>query len=104
AGGASISSGTAVDDGKTVIFTAAPDAGYRVKEWKNGTSAVSGNVSNTLTISGLSSDTVITVEFEAVPAPPAPADDGLPWLLLIGVIIIVAAIALAVYWFVIRKK
>ena len=46
-GGSEINSGNTVEHGKTVIFTATPDAGYTVKEWK--ADAVTGSTSNTYT-------------------------------------------------------
>ena len=48
-GGSEINSGNTVEHGKTVIFTATPDAGYTVKEWKADGSAVTGSTSNTYT-------------------------------------------------------
>ena len=47
--GSEINSGNTVEHGKTVIFTATPDAGYTVKEWKADGSAVTGSTSNTYT-------------------------------------------------------
>lgn len=38
-----------VQKGKTVTFTATPDAGYAVKEWKADGAVVTGNTSNTYT-------------------------------------------------------
>ena len=47
--GSEINSGNKVEHGKTVTFTATPDAGYMVKEWKADGSAVTGSTSNTYT-------------------------------------------------------
>ena len=47
--GSEINSGNKVEYGKTVTFTATPDAGYTVKEWKADGSAVTGSTSNTYT-------------------------------------------------------
>ena len=47
--GGEINSGNKVEHGKTVTFTATPDAGYTVKEWKADGSAVTGSTSNTYT-------------------------------------------------------
>ena len=47
--GSEINSGNKVEHGKTVTFTATPDAGYTVKEWKADGSAVTGSTSNTYT-------------------------------------------------------
>ena len=48
-GGSEINSGNTVEHGKTVTFTATPDAGYTVKEWKADGAAVTGSTSNTYT-------------------------------------------------------
>ena len=47
--GSEINSGNTVEHGKTVTFTATPDAGYTVKEWKADGAAVTGSTSNTYT-------------------------------------------------------
>ena len=47
--GKSINSWNEVEEGKTIIFTAEPDAGYKVKEWKVDDVLVEGNTSNTYT-------------------------------------------------------
>jgi sulfur carrier protein ThiS len=62
-----INSGDLVDVGKDVIFTATPDPGYRVLEWKLNTVAVSENTTNTFTISDLQEASDVTVEFEVIP-------------------------------------
>ncbi|WP_411292615.1 InlB B-repeat-containing protein, partial [Tannerella forsythia] len=62
---APIQTGDEVEAGKTVLFTAAPAAGHRVKAWTpaNGTAT-------TYTVTNLSAETTVTVAFEAIPAPP----------------------------------
>ena len=64
---APIQTGDEVEAGKTVVFTAAPAAGHRVKAWTpaNGTAT-------TYTVTNLSAETTVTVAFEAIPAPPPP--------------------------------
>ena len=62
--GNAITSGSQVIDGKTVVFTATPNANYKVKEWKNNSSILVGNTTNTLTISNLSAANTVSVEFE----------------------------------------
>ena len=47
--GSEINSGNEVEKGKSVVFTAEPDAGYEVKEWKVDGAVVTGNTSNTYT-------------------------------------------------------
>ncbi|EPF47545.1 hypothetical protein HMPREF1222_00447, partial [Treponema vincentii F0403] len=47
--GSEINSGNKVEHGKTVTFTATPDAGYTVKEWKADGAVVTGSTSNTYT-------------------------------------------------------
>jgi hypothetical protein len=105
-----INSGDAVEAGKTVVFTATPYAGYRVKEWRIDGTLVLGNRTNTLE-NIVDGDVTVTVEFELIPSAaktaPAVQDDdpegGLPWVLMIGAVIISMAMAVAVYWFVLRK-
>ncbi|NVO10048.1 MAG: Ig-like domain-containing protein [Bacteroidales bacterium] len=63
----SIVSGNQVAEGKNVIFTATPSNGYRIKEWKSNSTVVSGNTSNTYTITNITSAITVTVEFEAIP-------------------------------------
>lgn len=60
--GSTITSGTLVEGGKDVVFSATPDADYKVKEWKNGT-IVAGNATNSYTISDLGSNVTVSVEF-----------------------------------------
>ncbi|WP_221620633.1 InlB B-repeat-containing protein, partial [Tannerella forsythia] len=59
---APIQTGAEVEAGKTVVFTAAPAAGHRVKAWTpaNGTAT-------TYTVTNLSAETTVTVAFEAIP-------------------------------------
>ena len=47
--GNEINTGDKVKHGKTVTFTATPNSGYKVKEWKVGNDIVAGNTSNTYT-------------------------------------------------------
>ncbi len=61
---ASITSPATVNAGKNVIFTATPDANYSVKEWKLDGTIVSGNTSNTYTLSNLAANSTVTVEFK----------------------------------------
>ena len=63
-GGSEINSGNKVEHGKTVTFTATPDAGYTVKEWKADGAAVTGSTSNTYTCTVTKALTV-TVSFLA---------------------------------------
>ncbi len=62
-----IKSGDAVQAGKTVVFTATPADGYQVKGWTLDGEAVADNTTNTLTVENLATDTIVTVEFEAIP-------------------------------------
>ncbi|MCL1809557.1 MAG: metallophosphoesterase, partial [Clostridiales bacterium] len=64
--GVGIASGTAAPQGKNVVFTAAPNAGYRVKAWRLNNTVISGNTSNSYTLSNLSEAAVVSVEFEAI--------------------------------------
>ena len=62
-GGSEITSGDKVEEGKWVIFTAKPDAGYRVKEWKvDGT--VDKSTKSNIYAHKLTKQAAITVSFE----------------------------------------
>jgi chitodextrinase len=63
---AQITSGASIKVDKDVVFTATPDAGYRVKVWKLNGVAVSGNKSNTYILEKLSAAATVTVEFEVL--------------------------------------
>ncbi|WP_385991860.1 leucine-rich repeat domain-containing protein [Treponema lecithinolyticum] len=62
-GTSEITSGDKVEEGKWVIFTAKPDAGYRVKEWKLDGNAILGHKSNTYAHK-VTKPAAITVSFE----------------------------------------
>jgi len=65
--GTAITSVATVAEGSVIVFTAAPDSGYRVKAWTlNGVPQLS--VANTFTINGLAGNVLVTVEFETVPS------------------------------------
>lgn len=61
--GLPINSGDIVNAGETVDFAALPESLYIVKEWINNASIVSGNTTENYSISGLSDNVVVTVEF-----------------------------------------
>ncbi len=63
----SINSGDTIAEGNNIVFTATPAAGYRVKEWTLNTTAISGNTSNTYTLTNLTQASTVTVEFEVIP-------------------------------------
>ena len=71
ADGVSVLSGALLQEGKSVIFTANPNSGYQVKEWKLNSTVIAGNTTNSYTLASLSEAAIVTVEFEAVP------DDGI---------------------------
>jgi hypothetical protein len=62
---AAIASPALVKIGKDVVFTATPAANYTVKEWKLNDAVVAGNATNTYTLSGLSANATVTVEFRS---------------------------------------
>jgi len=66
--GADITSGAAVEQGKSVVFTATPNSGYRVKEWTLNGAVVNGNTSNTYTLDNILAVATVTVAFEILPA------------------------------------
>jgi len=61
----SIISPATVEDGKDVIFTAVPATNFVVKEWKLNGIVVVGNITNNYTLSTLSADDTVTIEFKS---------------------------------------
>jgi len=59
-----IASNTLVQEGKSVVFMANPNFGFKVKEWKLNDSVITGHTADTFTLTNLSSATKVTVEFE----------------------------------------
>lgn len=62
--GTDITTGDKVAKGKVVSFTAIPELGYKVKEWKHNNETVNGK-ETTYTLLGLDSAATVTVEFES---------------------------------------
>jgi len=62
---AAIASPATVNTGKDVVFTATPAADYTVKEWKLNDAVVAGNTTNTYSLSNLSANSTVTVEFRS---------------------------------------
>ena len=60
-----ITAGSQVQKGKNVVFTATPNEGFKVKEWKHNGVTVVGTDS-TYTLSNLTGIATVTVEFEVV--------------------------------------
>lgn len=52
--------------GTKLVFTATPNNGYMVKEWKIDGNRVEGNLSNKLEIGSLEKNTIVTVSFETL--------------------------------------
>lgn len=69
--GTAINTGDEVEEGKDVVFTAAPAAGFRVKEWKlNGDVIMDGTdvvTALAYTYTDIQAPVNVTVEFEAIP-------------------------------------
>jgi hypothetical protein len=61
--GTAITTGSQVQKGKNVVFTAAPNEGFKVKEWKLNGVAVDGT-NATYTLSNLTGIATVTVEFD----------------------------------------
>ena len=59
-----INSGDKVEHGKTVTFTAAPAAGYRIKEWKLGEEVIAEAGTNTEYTLTVTKPAAVTVSFE----------------------------------------
>lgn len=53
-----------------LVFTANPDIGYQVKEWKVNGEVVAGNTSNTYAVDHILTETNVTIEFEEVKPEP----------------------------------
>ena len=63
-GGSEINSGNTVEHGKTVAFTATPDAGYRVKGWTLDGTAIAEAGTNTEYTLTVTKPAAVTVNFE----------------------------------------
>ena len=61
--GTEITSGSQVQEGKDVVFTATPDASYKVKEWRLNNTVVN-ETETTYTLSDLSAAATVTVAFD----------------------------------------
>jgi carbon monoxide dehydrogenase subunit G len=72
----SIASGDEVEEGSTIIFTASPNDGYRVKEWSVNDNPLADYTDNTYTLTGLGANTNVTVEFEVITSVPSLALGG----------------------------
>jgi hypothetical protein len=59
-------SGSSVNDNGSVIFTAQPNTGFKVKEWKVGDDVQTGETNNTFTLSNITAARTVTVEFERI--------------------------------------
>jgi len=64
--GVAVSDGQMVLGGSTVLFTAVPNSGYMVKEWRVNNQVVELNQSETLEVV-LSNNIMVTVEFQPIP-------------------------------------
>jgi len=62
---AAIASPAAVNIGKDVCLLRLPSANYTVKEWKLNDAVVAGNTTNTYSLSNLSANSTVTVEFRS---------------------------------------
>ncbi|MCL2014161.1 MAG: leucine-rich repeat protein [Oscillospiraceae bacterium] len=67
--GAFIFPGGSVEQGKSVVFTATPAEGYRVRKWEDNYTAVNGKNSGYI-ISNIAQIHTVTVEFEPLPLIP----------------------------------
>lgn len=61
--GNTINTGDLIEEGKEIIFTATPNNGYKIKEWKINNIAT-GESTLTHSLKDLSGETTVTVEFE----------------------------------------
>jgi len=58
--------GSAVEQESNLVFTATPDEGYKVFEWKLNGNVVEGNTSNEFVVENLQADVMVTVKFEII--------------------------------------
>ena len=72
----SIASGVQVEEGSTIVFTASPSDGYRVKEWSVNDDPLADYTDNTYTLTGLGANTTVTVQFEVITSVPSLALGG----------------------------
>lgn len=63
--GNSINNGDTIDSGKNIIFNAHANAAYKVKEWKKNNTIFANHTDSVYTLSNLSSNDTVTVEFVA---------------------------------------
>lgn len=66
ADGEDINSGDFVFDQSDIVFTATPNAGYKVKEWTLNTAVVPGNTTTSYTITDIAENSTVTVEFTPI--------------------------------------
>jgi hypothetical protein len=64
--GNAITSGSSVEGGSDVVFTAVPASGYHVKEWQLDGTLIAGNTSNNYTLGNIAANATVTVEFELI--------------------------------------
>jgi uncharacterized repeat protein (TIGR02543 family) len=62
-----ITTGASIEHGKDVVFTAAPNTGYRVQAWKLDGSILGGETGNSYTLTNLGAAATVTVIFELIP-------------------------------------
>ena len=70
-GSTSISSGESIDEGTTVVFTATPSPGYQIEGWYSNrtcTTSLSNGTNETYTISSITSNANVYVQFVEIPA------------------------------------
>ncbi len=65
--GTPITSGDEIASASELVFTATPEANYRIMEWKLNGIKVEGNTSNSFVIEALGAAANVTVEFELIP-------------------------------------
>ncbi len=61
-----VENGQLIEEGKEVIFTAVPDEGYRVKEWKVNNQIVAESIASELQIENIQANTSVSVEFTTI--------------------------------------
>ena len=62
-----ITTGEEVEEDLDVIFTATPNFGYQIKEWKQNGVIIPNHLENSYTLNNIEEEVTITVEFELIP-------------------------------------
>ena len=65
ADGNGIANGAEINAGKNIVFTATPDNGYRIRQWKLNGAVIPNAISDRYTLTNLTAASMVTVDFDA---------------------------------------